>query len=230
MSLIGGLTYITELIARSSMRQSLYARQCESNSNNGQLLFRDTLKRLYIRILEFQAKSICYYSGNGAFRLGLDMVKWNDWDYMLDEIRSQEKIFCEVYGIWKDDIYLQEFDKLVDRHSEQMNVMNLISDNISDFLQVREKANDDDRRTMMVNWLSDADPSTYYGAALKKHQTETCERLIKGGNEEFEAWKVVPNSFLWINGKGLSIVLALNNQLTLHSWVRKICSQVITIR
>lgn len=57
------------------MRQKLYERQYEVNSSDEQHEYRDILKELYIRILKFEAKSVCYYSKNEASQLSRDVVK-----------------------------------------------------------------------------------------------------------------------------------------------------------
>jgi hypothetical protein len=202
-SLATGLNYIGNLIVRSDMRQRLYERRYDANNEDQQHEYRDTLKELYIRILKFQAKIVCYYSKNDASRLGRDVVKWDNWDSLLEDITVQEVAFTQVYDIWKDLIAGEEYDKLTSRHTESMDIMKLISDNIVAFQQAIASAQSDQNRTELTKWLSSADPSINYISARDKHQPETGDWLVKD-SPEFEDWETSSNSFLWVNGKGIT--------------------------
>lgn len=101
VSLAQGLEYISGLIVQSSMREDLYSRRYESKSGGrdrkdflpSHVGYRDTLKELYTRILKFQAASINYYSKNVASRGIRDMVKWDNWDSLLADVKTQEIAF-----------------------------------------------------------------------------------------------------------------------------------------
>jgi hypothetical protein len=108
------------------MRENLYSRQYQSNSTSEQQYYRDTLRELYTRILKFQATSTNYFSKRNIFRVGLDMVKWDDWDSMCQDITEQEFAFQGVYEIWKDMISQKESEALFKRHLECMNINELI--------------------------------------------------------------------------------------------------------
>jgi ankyrin repeat domain-containing protein 50 len=68
---------------------------------------------------------------------------------------------------------------------------------------------DDQDRDKIIGWLSITDPSLNHNAACKKHQPTTGEWLIRRG--EFEKWKNMLNSHLWLcgNGKALSLTFYL---------------------
>jgi hypothetical protein len=185
------------------MRQKLYERQYETNSSDKLHEYRDTLKELYSRILKFEAKIVCYYSKNEASRLGRDVVKWDKWDSMLQDVTVQEGAFLQVYDIWKDLIAREEYDKLSSRHSESMEIMTLISENIVGFRQAVASAQSDENRAKLIAWLSSANPSINYISAREKHQPKTGDWLVKE-SPGFENWKTSPNSFLWVNGKGMT--------------------------
>jgi hypothetical protein len=198
-----GLNYIGNLIVRSDMRQKLYERRYDTNNEDQLHEYRDTLKELYIRILKFQAKSVCYYSRNDASRLGRDVVKWDNWDSLLEDITVQEIAFTQVYDIWKDLIAREEYDKLSRRHTESLDIMKLISDNIVSFRLAVASAQSDENRTKLIKWLSSAEPSINYNSARDKHQSETGDWLIKD-SRDFKNWETSSNSFLWVNGKGIT--------------------------
>jgi hypothetical protein len=56
------------------------------------------------------------------------------------------------------------------------------------------------RRKMILNWLSVVDPSANYNAARSKHEEGTGDWFLNG--KRFEDWKTAPNSVLWLHGKG----------------------------
>jgi hypothetical protein len=70
--------------------------------------YRDTLKELYVRVLKFQARAICYFSKQHIFRQGLDLVRWDDWDSLAGDISKQEDVFKSVYEFWKDSLAQEE--------------------------------------------------------------------------------------------------------------------------
>jgi hypothetical protein len=63
-------------------------------------MYRDTLKALYVQILKFQASSICFLSKNGPFQLGLDMIRWDDWESSLRDVQKKRMHFarCMIFG------------------------------------------------------------------------------------------------------------------------------------
>ncbi len=184
------------------MRQRLYERQYKAVDSSEELHeYRDTLKELYVRILKFEAKCVCYYSKNQMSRLSRDVAKWDLWDSMLQDVVVQEGDFVKLYEIWKDLIARDEYEKLSSRHDQTMDVMKLISDNIVAFKQAVSSAQSDGNRAKLIQWLSAADPSINYISAREKHEAETGDWLIKESTD-FKNWKNAPNSFLWVNGKG----------------------------
>jgi hypothetical protein len=211
-SLAAGLDYISDLIVCSTMREYLYKRRYESQSGEddiktflaSHMMYRDTLKKLYIQILKFQASSVCYLSKNSAFRLGLDIVKWGNWDSSISDVQKREDAFRQVYGVWKDTRYQEDCEAVFARHQEKMNVMISIRGDISGLRSAIKHAQGDTRRTDLPNWLSTIDPSESYNVGLDKVRAGTGEWLLNG-NTDFEDWETSPNSFAWLNGKGNSI-------------------------
>ncbi|CZR67570.1 uncharacterized protein PAC_17469 [Phialocephala subalpina] len=215
-SLATGLDYIGNLIVRSDMRQKLYERQYKvANSSEGLHEYRDTLKELYVRILKFEAKCVCYYSKNQVSRLSRDIAKWDMWDSLLQDVTVQEGEFVKVYKIWKDLIAQEEYEKLSSRHAESINVMKLISENIVGFQQAVTSAQSDTKRAKFIKWLSTVDPSINYSSAREKHQPDTGNWLTQE-SAGFKNWENVSNSFLWINGKAGSGKTILSSSVIKH--------------
>ncbi len=204
-----GLSIISDLIVRSKLREDLYERRYGFKNNTGDrelllsshIMYRDTLKMLYMQILKFQASSICYLSKNGAFRLGLDIVKWNDWDAAMSDIQKQEDSFCKVYDIWQDMVYQEECQALEARHKENMNQLTILCSDVSGLRQAIEDSQRNAERTELLDWISDIDYSENFNAAIAKHEENTGDWLLRN-NELFETWQTDANSLLWLNGKG----------------------------
>jgi len=211
VSLASGLDYISDLIVRSKMREDLYDRRYRSGDHEehqklfqaSHMMYRDTLKKLYVAILKFEARSIVYYAKNGAYRLGLDMMKFDGWDDILNGVKTSETAFIQVYESWKDIRGEEESNALVSRHREHMNMMTTISGDVSGLRSAIKDAQRDSKRSGLLKWLSDVDPSEFYNLAIDKRQPHTGEWLLKE-NADFNSWKDAPNSLLWLNGKGNS--------------------------
>ncbi|KAF4630221.1 hypothetical protein G7Y89_g7914 [Cudoniella acicularis] len=207
-SLAKCLDYVSDLIVRSTMRESLYERRYGSQEDNkdqefalsSYKMYQDTLKSLYVEILKFQASSICYLSKNSTSRLGLDVVKHDDWDSSLNKIQGRENAFCKVYEILKDTRDQEIREAVFQRHREKIEAMGSISCNI---IALQKSVDDKQReaeRKELLNWLSSIDPSENHNTALRAHQEGTGDWLLQG-NDDFETWKTKPNSLLWLNGK-----------------------------
>ena len=213
------LAYISNLIAQSSLREELYTRRYESENSDGEdnplreshSLYKETLKKLYVQIMKFQATSICYYSKNSAFRIGLDMVKWNSWDSLLSDIQIQETAFSAINELWKDRKYDEECEALIKRHQESMNTLNTISTDVSGLRKAVEDAQQDGTRRGLLDWLSSVDPSENYNSAQRRHEPRTGEWLVQG-NESFKEWEHSPNSLIWLHGKGYSVSQSSDNR------------------
>jgi hypothetical protein len=167
-------------------------------------MYRETLKRLYIQILKFQASSVCYLSKNTAFRLGLDIVKWDNWDSSITDVQKREDAFRQVFDVWKDMRDQEDCEAVFARHHAKMNVMISIRGDISGLRSAIEHAQMDTKRTELLNWLSNIDPSESYNTGLDKVRADTGDWLLHG-NTDFEDWETSPNSFAWLNGKGKSV-------------------------
>ncbi|KAJ4858728.1 ankyrin repeats (many copies) domain-containing protein [Trichoderma breve] len=180
-SLAKGLEYISSLITQSKMREELYieARDHElrvRDHEKFQLSHREykaALERLYRQILKFEAKSCCYYSSK--FRIGLDAVKWNDWEQLIGDVREKEQSFSAIEQIWRDI-----------RHVEEQ--------------LANESAVAQQEHREFLSWLSDVDPSSTYNDARVRYENGTNEWLLKG-SEVFKAWETNAKSLIWLHGK-----------------------------
>ncbi|MCJ1265803.1 hypothetical protein MMC22_005684 [Lobaria immixta] len=108
---ICGLEYISDLLSRCTMYEHAYHQRYEVD-HDGRLSYdkldltpdgyKSALKELYIRILRFQARTICQLSRNtvsGGIRA---MFKMDDWDSLLGDIKVQEASCQTFFDLVKD--------------------------------------------------------------------------------------------------------------------------------
>jgi hypothetical protein len=166
--------------------------------------YKNALELLYKEILRFQVSSYCYYANHTASRLGRDVVKWDDWDTLLEDVRQRERVFRDVCDIWRDMRYDEECAGADERHRESMRRWDAVGDEVTALRNAVEDAHRDQKRAKLLDWLCDIDPSAAYNAARDKHEEGTGDWLIKD-SEQFWDWETEPGMFLWLHGKGMGI-------------------------
>ncbi|KAM0522461.1 hypothetical protein ACHAPE_002051 [Trichoderma viride] len=212
-SLAKGLDYISTLIVRGQLREGLYSRRyalekmtdgCQSPSLD-HLAYKRALEAQYRNILRFQAETYCHLAKNAAHRFGLDAVKWNDWEAMIDDVRSQEDALAALDNLWHDAQYSQDSLAVKKQHQESLAAWLTISEDVSSLRKAIAEAEKDRDRADLLLWLCQVDPSQMYNAARDKHEVGTSEWLME--NQELLAWEKEDKSLLWIHaGSGKSIL------------------------
>ncbi|KAL7935792.1 ankyrin repeat-containing domain protein [Trichoderma chlorosporum] len=222
-SLAKGLEFVSTLIAQSRMREELYIRRYESKAQDNQLFpqshreYKNGLERLYRKILRFQATSYCYYSKTSASRFSSDMVKWNDWDQLIDEIREEESLFNRLNDTWRDIRYDNECSAAEKRHLEAATLWFTIGENVSSLERTVKDAQEQQSRIELLGWLCNIDHTELYNSARNKHKDGTGEWLIDR-SEIFKTWeeRVTSKSFLWLHGKAGSGKSILSSSVIKH--------------
>lgn len=211
-SLAKGIEYISSLIVQGRMWEILYIRRCDSTmSQTGQstdsllerIAFKEALEKLYGEILRFQIGSYCYYDSNAALRIGQDIIKWNEWDLLLENIRIQEARFASINTTWMNITYAEERSVAERRHRASIGRWQTIGSDVSSLLEVVRDAQEETKREGLLDWLCTLDPSEAYNAARDKHMGGTSDWLIRD-SKKFKAWENSARSLLWLNGKRMS--------------------------
>lgn len=210
-SLAKGLEFISTLIAQSRMREELYIRRYGSKTHEDQPFqhshreYKNGLERLYRQILKFQARAYCYFTDSSASRFCLDIMKRNDWDQLIDEIRAQETTFATLCVIWRDIQYDNECLASHNRHKEAMSLWFTIGTDVSKLERAVREAQDQKGRIDLLKWLCNIDHTELYNSARHKHIDGTSEWLINR-RKIFKEWEksIALKSFLWLHGKGMS--------------------------
>ncbi|KAI8210061.1 putative ankyrin repeat protein [Colletotrichum sp. SAR 10_76] len=218
-SLAKGLEYISSLIVQSYLWENLYERHYKSgagkSSEISSTIYRNALEMLYQHVLRFQITSYRYYSRHYAYRLGLDSVKWNEWDSLFEKVKEQERVFADVLKACRDDKYLEECLAAEQRHKQVMDCWQSIGTDVSGLLKAVHDARKEDKRKNLLDWLWAANISVQYTAARSKHSEGTCEWLVRR-SKDFRMWEKEPKSFLWLNGKAGSGKSILSSSVIKH--------------
>ncbi|KAL6823367.1 ankyrin repeat-containing domain protein [Trichoderma camerunense] len=201
-----GLEYISSLISQSQIREELYIKCYESRKDaqhefqQSHRQYKAALERLYRQILKFQTKSCCYYSNSSAFRCGLDAVKWNDWDQLVNDVRQRDTEFAALEQIWRDSQHLEERLVAESLQRETINSVAAIKTEMSISREAAESVTPKQDRDALLKWFCDVDPSSIYNTARGRHEAGTNEWLIKE-SKEFKSWERSDSSLLWLHGK-----------------------------
>jgi N-terminal domain of NWD NACHT-NTPase len=206
---VKGLDYIATIISRCTMREALYRRRYEPGDHGeskrefmaSHSSYRDALRALYVKILNFQVNCICFLSKNTFSRTTADMVKWNDWDKMLAEVEEQEQFLKSIEEQWRDMKYEEECRLFNDQHERRMAGLGAIEGEVSRVRSVILQVQNNNEREKLLNWLSSVDPSENYNSARASHASSTGDWLVEKSSD-FKNWETAPNSLLWLHGKG----------------------------
>jgi hypothetical protein len=207
-SLASGLKYVSSVIVQSCMWEDLYVRRYESKRwtmeprPESHSEYKGALAGLYRSVLRYQVTTCCYYARNSAMRVGLDMIKWDDWEGLLSDIREEERLFTAVSTVWRDMKYDEECEAMERRHRESTGRWESIGVDVQGLRKAVEDAQANGERREMLDWLSNVDPSAGYNIARKRHEAGTSDWLLRG-NAAFQTWQESPGSLLWLHGKGM---------------------------
>jgi len=124
---VAGLGYVSDLLSRCTLYEDGYRRRYEKgkieHDKSNQLsadIYKTALKELYIRILRFQAQSISQFSRNLISGTAHAVLKLDDWDALLGEIKEHEaKCECLFDGLKTQDA----LDAREERHKQHMSLL-----------------------------------------------------------------------------------------------------------
>lgn len=199
---------IAALLRQCSIREALYRNSYDDNTERKEanltvhISYREELKILYVKILTFQAACLCHLSYRTGARIIRDMAIWTDWDELSTAIDVQKERMCEIETQWRDFKLQEQWNKEKKRHSEHMNYLDPMSNEIRRIREVTEKAQNDKFRLGLLQWLSSEDFSARYNDIWSRREELTGDWLIN--NNRYHDWKKKQSSFLWLYGKGMS--------------------------
>ncbi|KFZ14934.1 hypothetical protein V501_02978 [Pseudogymnoascus sp. VKM F-4519 (FW-2642)] len=196
---------IAALLRQCSIREALYRNSYDGNTERKEanlpvhISYREELKILYIKVLTFQATCLCHLSHRTGGRIIRDMAIWTDWDELSTAIDVQKERMGEIEAQWRDFKLQEQWNKEEKRHSEHMDYLDPMSNEIRRIREVTEKAQNDKFRLGLLQWLSSEDFSARYNDIWSRHEESTGDWLIE--NNRYHDWKKKQSSFLWLYGK-----------------------------
>ncbi|KAI1169447.1 ankyrin repeat-containing domain protein [Nemania sp. FL0916] len=223
LALAKGLEYISSIVVRSWIWEDLYARRYQPGdsklrlSQKSHAAYKCSLEALYRQILKFQVTSYCYYASKTASRVGKDIIKWNEWNELLDGIKDKEGAFIEVCVSWRDMKYDEECLAADERHRVAISHWQSIETEISRVRVAAERVQEvkaEKECDDLLDWICPIDPSAILNSALDKLESGTCQWLIDG--DSFNTWKESPSSLLWLHGKAGSGKSILTSSVIRH--------------
>ncbi|KAF3797085.1 hypothetical protein GCG54_00009054 [Colletotrichum gloeosporioides] len=196
--------------------EDLYERYSESETGGpSQITYRSAPTTLYHHVPKFQITSYCYYARSTAYRLGLDSVRWHEWEDLLEKTKEQERVFSAVLDRCRDVRYEEECFTAKRRHEQLVSCWQNIGTDVSGLLSAVREAQREGKRMELLQWLCAVDTSALYNAARDKHQAGTCSWLLED-SKDFKTWMESPKSLLWLSGKPGSGKSILSSSVIKH--------------
>jgi hypothetical protein len=215
---IGGLDAVSNLVRQSKVIDEIYfERKAETKTQALRALtdeFRDKRIKLYSQILEFEAQLVCYFSANKVEQTVRDMIKYDSWDGMVENIQKMGELSSSDRQIIDAERMKAGFEKF-DRISKS------IEDGLSG-LRRRWEGNvtensysikplshiiDRDRRDIL-GWLSPIDSRTRQIDTLSRRQEGTGQWLFE--DPAFKRWLCGAERTLWCCGIRMSYFVFLS--------------------
>jgi N-terminal domain of NWD NACHT-NTPase len=213
-SRVKGLDRIASIIRECSLRETIYQDRYESTSNKkienritiSHKQYRECIKSLYSEIIIFQATYICYLSDqNTVERWIQDIANWQNWDSKIKTITQKNEDLKALDQHWRDNVQQEQWKVMTMQHDESIKKLDYIGKEISRFYKLVSEAKMQEEREGILGWLQTVMPSDYYDAAVAKREKYATGKWFLE-SDYFTNWKKQSNSFLWLVGKGMSVI------------------------
>ncbi|KAK7977079.1 ankyrin repeat-containing domain protein [Apiospora saccharicola] len=220
---IKGLDYVSSLLRQCKLREYVYQRRYESltgealqrDFEQAHIVYRESLRALYMKILVFEMTCSVFLSGGTSKRYAKGAVNWDDWNRLLDDVKTQQKVITELEDNWRDVRLQEEWESKQQEHHERVSALNAVSSEVSRMKRLIQDQQNQKDRSYLLRWLSEvADPSTNFVAACDKLTETTGEWILK--DPRFHNWMSAPNSLLWLHGKAGSGKSFLRAEMTIN--------------
>ncbi|KAH8657321.1 hypothetical protein BGZ61DRAFT_404246 [Ilyonectria robusta] len=224
-SRIGGLDKIACIIRECSLREALYRSRYETPDNERipsdsiavHKEYRESIKVLYSQIISFQASYVCFLSEhNTAVQLIQDMVKWEDWDSMIEDITAKNENLKSLDEKWQGLSQEEEWKAMTKHHQENLTKLDAIHAEMERFSGLLRAAEDHQERKELLIWLQQAvTPSVHYDAAVEKRRKHSTGTWFLQ-SDKFREWESASNSLLWVIGKAGAGKSVLSSTIIQH--------------
>lgn len=208
---MNALSHVTGLLSQCKMREELYKRRYERETNYDDPThlslehetYKDSLRDLYIKILSFLATCSVYLSHNTAMRTARSMIAWDGWADLNAEILAQEQALLAIEALFDAFRVQEEWEMQQDWNKRKLAEEQALVEEITRITRMMQ----DEKDIKLFTWLSSVNIDAKYNTERKRHQKGTGTWLVEG--PVFEDWKTTANSVMWLHGKGWSYSIAL---------------------
>ena len=200
------LSHVTLLLSQCKMREELYRRRYEDEENEDSATrlplehhntYKDTLRDLYVKTLNFLATCSVYLAQNALIRTTRSMIAWDGWTGLNEDILAQEDVLQAVELEFNALRVQEEWEMQQNQNRRRMAEEQALAEEVGRIAKMMQ----DERRTKLLQWLTSVNIDTKYNDEREKHQEGTGAWLVTGA--EYRRWKNTDNSVLWLHGKGM---------------------------
>ncbi|KAA8645102.1 uncharacterized protein ATNIH1004_009317 [Aspergillus tanneri] len=121
--LLQGLELTSGLIPRLRVMETLYSHSQTKQAIDLLGEFQKTLVSIYTRILEFQARALCYLHRHSASQLLGNIFKWDGWADLLQDFERFEKSLDRFTSLIADTESSQRHEEVLNGHREILNAL-----------------------------------------------------------------------------------------------------------
>lgn len=181
--------------------------------------FRAKRIKLYSQILEFEAQLVCYFSLNKVEQTVRDMIKYDSWDGMVENIQKMGQLSEGDRQIIDAERTKAGFEKLESGMQDALGQLSCVSESIEkEFLERRHQREGnvpgnsdnikalshiiDQKRRDILTWLSPLDFGTVQINTLSRRKEGTGQWLFD--DPAFERWLCGEERTLWCPGIRMS--------------------------
>lgn len=197
-----GLKEIALLLDLYKFKVSLYVDKRPNDESGRNLSFENAVIKVYIRILEFQARVVSHLWKGSLRQVARNTVKAEDWQGRLDEIKKANAE-CDLFTGLLDK---EKEDRTREQQHVQSKQQTKVQHGIIEAMNTTRKEWDDERRNKLMHSLStDYEEHKNFNP---KRVPGTCEWFLHSG--EFLEWRDATDSrILWVSagpGCGKSVL------------------------
>ena len=201
-----GLEKISSLLQLYKLRVSLYVDKRPNDVSGRSLSFENAVIKVYIHILEFQARVVSYL-WKGSFRqIARNTVRADNWQNWLDDIEKADAdclLFTDLLDKEKDDrTREQQYMQSEQQTKVQQGIVEVLN---STRAEQEADYNDERRNKLMHNLSTDYEEHKNFNP---KRVPGTCEWFLH--SKEFLEWRDATGSrILWVSagpGCGKSVL------------------------
>jgi hypothetical protein len=125
------------------------------------------------------------------------MFAWDGWAGLSAEIQDQEKALLAIVERFDAFKVQEEWERQQDWNKRMLAEDGALGEEVRSRIAAMLR---DERRALLLQWLTSVNIDTKYNNEREKHQEGTRAWLVNG--TQFQQWMKTAHSILWLHGKG----------------------------